>query len=100
MKNLGITTLHAFDVFIKGDESDIAAVFFDDNFAYHEEVVSGNILYTDKQNTQRIEHKHLTFRTRLKRLTRKTIGYSKSLDMHTILFDLLINTLKFRNKLI
>ncbi|MCL1970650.1 MAG: IS1 family transposase, partial [Candidatus Bathyarchaeota archaeon] len=29
---------------------------------------------------QRIERKHLTFRTRLKRLARKTICYSKSLE--------------------
>ncbi|MCL2134105.1 MAG: IS1 family transposase [Candidatus Bathyarchaeota archaeon] len=34
------------------------------------------MLYTDKRNTQHIEHKHLTFRTRLKHLARKTICYS------------------------
>ena len=85
--------------FVKGDGLDIVDVFFDDNFAYHE-VVSGDILHTDKRNTQCIERKYLTFRVRLKRLARKTICYSKSLDMRTILFGLLINTLEFRNKLI
>jgi insertion element IS1 protein InsB len=77
---------------------EIIAVFSDDNFAYHD-VIPPNILCTGKRNTQRIERKHLTFRTRLKRLARKTICYSKSLDMHMTLFGLLINTLEFRRKL-
>ena len=76
---------------------DIAAVFFDDNFAYHE-IIPRDILCTGKRNTQRIERKHLTFRTRLKRLARKTICYSKSLEMHEILFGLLINVLEFRHQ--
>ncbi|MCL2291488.1 MAG: IS1 family transposase, partial [Candidatus Bathyarchaeota archaeon] len=42
---------------------------------------------------------HLTFRTRLKRLARRTICYSKSLDMHKIVFGLLINVLEFGCKL-
>ena len=84
---------------LSGLNVEITVVFFDDNFAYHD-VIPANVLCTGKRNTQRIECKHLAFRTRLKRLARRTICYSKSLDMHTILFDLLINTLKFRNKLI
>ena len=49
------------------------------------------ILYhTGKINTQKIERKHLSFRTRLKRLARKTICFSKSLSMHNILLGLLI----------
>jgi insertion element IS1 protein InsB len=35
-----------------------------------------------KRFTQRIERTHLTLRTRIKRLNRKTIGYSKSEEMH------------------
>ncbi|MBD2463520.1 transposase, partial [Oscillatoria sp. FACHB-1407] len=31
-----------------------------------------------KANTQKIERKHLTLRTRIKRLVRKTICFSKS----------------------
>ncbi|MDR0460923.1 MAG: IS1 family transposase, partial [Nitrososphaerota archaeon] len=75
------------------------AVFSDDNIAYHE-AIPANILFTGKRNTQRIERKHLTFRTRLKRLARKTICYSKSLDMHKIVFGLLISALEFGNKLV
>ncbi|MDR2699966.1 MAG: hypothetical protein LBC12_04045 [Nitrososphaerota archaeon] len=33
-------------------------------------------------------------------MARRTICYSKSLDMHTVLFGLLINVLEFGNKLI
>lgn len=39
-------------------------------------------------------------RIRLKRLARKTICYSKSLEMHKILIDLLINLFEFFSKLL
>ena len=77
---------------------EIVRVYSDDNFAYHD-AIPKNILRTGKRNTQKIERKHLTFRTRLKRLARKTICYSKSLEMHKILFGLLINFLEFGCKL-
>ncbi|WP_228408424.1 IS1 family transposase, partial [Photobacterium damselae] len=35
-----------------------------------------------KRYTQRIERTNLTLRSRLKRLVRKTIGFSKSEEMH------------------
>ncbi|MDR0460118.1 MAG: IS1 family transposase [Nitrososphaerota archaeon] len=78
---------------------EIEAVFFDDSFAYRE-AISANILFTGKCNTWRIECKHLTFRARFKCLARRTICYSKSLDMHKIVFGLLINVLEFGNKLV
>src|SRR5262245_35033239 len=37
-----------------------------------------------KRQTQQIERKHLTLRTRLKRLARKTICFSKSVLMHDV----------------
>jgi insertion element IS1 protein InsB len=37
-----------------------------------------------KRNTPQIERKHLTLRTRMKRLTRKTICFSKSIQMHDL----------------
>lgn len=72
----------------------IETIFSDDNYAYHE-IIPRSILQTGKRNTQKIERKHLTFRTRLKCLARKTICYSKSLEMHMIKFALLINHLEF-----
>ncbi|MCL2173324.1 MAG: IS1 family transposase [Candidatus Bathyarchaeota archaeon] len=77
---------------------EIEAVFSDDNIAHHD-AIPVNILFTGKRNTWRIERKHLTFRTRLKRLARKTICYSKPLDIHEIVFGLLINVLEFGCKL-
>ena len=78
---------------------EIKSVFFDDNFAYHE-FIPKDVLQTGKRNTQRNERKHLTFRTTLKWLARRTICYSKSWDMHTIVFGLLINVLEFGRKLV
>ena len=48
-----------------------------------------------KQNTQKIERKHLTLRTRIKRLTRKTICFSKSIQLHDIVFGLFVNRYEF-----
>ncbi len=48
-----------------------------------------------KVNTQRIERKHLTLRTRMKRLARKTIYFSKSIEMHDIVIKLFITCHEF-----
>ena len=48
-----------------------------------------------KRNTQKIERKHLTLRTRIKRLTRKTICFSKSTAMHDIVIGLFVNRYEF-----
>jgi insertion element IS1 protein InsB len=39
--------------------------------------------------------KHLALRTRIKRLARKTIGFSKSLQMHDIVIGLFVNRYEF-----
>ena len=44
-----------------------------------------------KQHTQKIERKHTTLRARIKRLTRKTICFSKSIQMHDLVIGLFIN---------
>src|SRR6266849_10629110 len=41
-----------------------------------------------KRNTQQIERKHLTLRTRIKRLVRKTICFSKTIQRHDIVIGL------------
>ncbi len=48
-----------------------------------------------KINTQKIERKNLNFRTRIKRLARKTICYSKTEQMHDIVIGLFINISEF-----
>ena len=48
-----------------------------------------------KENTQKIERKHLTLRTRIKRLARKTICFSKTEQMHDIVIGLFVNRYEF-----
>lgn len=48
-----------------------------------------------KHNTQKIERKNLNLRTWIKRLTRKTICFSKSEKMHDTVIGLLINKVEF-----
>jgi insertion element IS1 protein InsB len=48
-----------------------------------------------KTHTQKIERKHLTLRTRLKRLVRKTICFSKSVRLHDIVIGLFVNRYEF-----
>jgi insertion element IS1 protein InsB len=48
-----------------------------------------------KRFTQRLERKHLTLRTRIKRLVRKTICFSKTIEMHDTVIGLFINRYEF-----
>jgi insertion element IS1 protein InsB len=48
-----------------------------------------------KVYTQQIERKHLTLRTRIKRLARKTICFSKSVFMHDTVIGLFVNRYEF-----
>jgi insertion element IS1 protein InsB len=58
------------------------------HLAPHQHVVS-------KRATQQLERKHLTLRTRIKRLVRKTICFSRSLVMHELVIGLFINRFEF-----
>lgn len=48
-----------------------------------------------KRKTQRIEQKHLRLRTRIKRLARNTICFSKSEEMHDLVVRLFVNRYDF-----
>ena len=48
-----------------------------------------------KLTMQKIERKHLTLRTRLKRLARKTLCFSRSYLMHDLLIGLYMNQVEF-----
>jgi insertion element IS1 protein InsB len=48
-----------------------------------------------KRKTQTIERKHLRLRTRIKRLVRKTICFSKTEEMHDLVIGLFINRYEF-----
>ena len=48
-----------------------------------------------KKKTQKIEQKHIRLRTRIKRLQRKTICFSKSEEMHDLVIGIFINKYEF-----
>lgn len=48
-----------------------------------------------KRNPQQIECKHLTLRPRIKRLARKTLCFSKSVEFHDIVSGLFVNHYEF-----
>ena len=68
----------------------IGTVYSDDNYAYRDKIPA-EILITGKRNTQQIERHHLTLRTRIKRLCRKTICFSKNRDIHVAIVGTFIN---------
>jgi insertion element IS1 protein InsB len=49
----------------------------------------------EKRYTQQLERKHLTLRTRIKRLVRTTICFSKSVQRHELVIGLFINRFEF-----
>ena len=48
-----------------------------------------------KDKTQKIESKHINLRTRIKRLVRRTICFSKTEYMHDLVIGLFINRYEF-----
>ncbi len=48
-----------------------------------------------KDNTQKIASKHLNLRTRIKRLVRRTICFSKTEQMHDLVIGLFMNRYEF-----
>ena len=68
----------------------IEVVYADGNPAYDKHILN-SWLITGKENTQKIERKHLSLRTWCSRLVRKGIRFSKRHDMHVIVIGLVIN---------
>lgn len=89
---------HKDDVFLqlkaRLEPFEIMRFYTDDWGAYGRHVPPGKHVI-GKRNTQKIERKHLTLRARIKRLTRKTICFSKLEKMHDIVIGLFINRYEF-----
>lgn len=73
---------------------DIEFYYTDDWGAYERHLPASKHLI-GKRNTQAIERKHLTLRTRIKRLARRTICFSKLEKMHDIVIGLFSNRYEF-----
>lgn len=69
--------------------------FYTDGWGAYERHLEAHMHEVGKQNTQKIENKHLNLRTRIKRLVRKTICFSKTSTMHDIVIGLFINRYEF-----
>ena len=69
--------------------------FYTDDWGSYQRNLEPNNHSISKRNTQTIERKNLTLRTRIKRLTRKSICFPKSQEMHDIVIGLVINILEF-----
>ena len=69
--------------------------YYTDDWGSYERNLPESKHFIGKQNTQAIERKHLTLRTRIKRLARKTICFSKIQQMHDIVIGLFINLYEF-----
>ena len=69
--------------------------FYTDHWGAYERHLEPAMHSPGKRNTQKIERKHLTLRTRIKRLVRKTICFSKSIQMHDIVIGLFVNRYAF-----
>jgi insertion element IS1 protein InsB len=69
--------------------------FYTDGWGAYARLLDEDQHRVGKWNTQKIERKHLTLRTRIKRLARKTICFSKSEWLHDVVIGLFINRYEF-----
>lgn len=69
--------------------------FYTDGWGAYERHLEADKHEVGKQNMQKIESKHINLRTRIKRLARKTICFSKTVFMHDLVIGLFINRYEF-----
>jgi insertion element IS1 protein InsB len=69
--------------------------FYTDGWGAYERHIEAEQHQGGKENTQKIESKHINLRTRIKRLVRRTICFSKTTTMHDLVIGLFINRYEF-----
>lgn len=69
--------------------------YFTDGLGAYQRLLPVDQHQEGKRNTQKIERKFLNFRTRIKRLARRTICFSKSELLHDTVIGLFINRFEF-----
>ena len=69
--------------------------FYTDGWGAYERHIDTEKHQVGKENTQKIESKHINLRTRIKRLMRRTICFSKTEQMHDLVIGLFINRYEF-----
>ena len=69
--------------------------YYTDGWGAYERYLDAEQHTVGKANTQKIESKHINLRTRIKRLVRRTICFSKTKQMHDLVIGLFINRHEF-----
>jgi len=69
--------------------------FYTDGWGAYERHLTAEQHQVGKENTQKIESKHINLRTRIKRLVRRTLCFSKTEHMHDLVIGLFINRYAF-----
>jgi insertion element IS1 protein InsB len=69
--------------------------YFTDGWGAYERHLAAAQHHVGKAYTQKIESKHINLRTRIKRLVRQTICFSKTERMHDLVIGLFINRYEF-----
>jgi insertion element IS1 protein InsB len=69
--------------------------FYTDGWGAYERHIDPEQHQVGKENTQKIESNHINLRTRIKRLVRRTICFSKTTTMHDLVIGLFINRYEF-----
>jgi insertion element IS1 protein InsB len=69
--------------------------YYTDGWGAYERHLDAEKHTVGKANTQKIESKHINLRTRIKRLVRRTICFSKTKQMHDLVIGLFINRHEF-----
>jgi insertion element IS1 protein InsB len=69
--------------------------FYTDGAGVYQRHLPASAHTVGKAHTQQIERTHRTLRTRIKRLARKTLCFSKSVFMHDSVIGLFVNRSEF-----
>ena len=69
--------------------------YYTDDWGTYERHLEAEKHEIGKRNTQKIERKNLNIRTWIKRLTRRTLCFSKKDNMHDTVIGLMINKVEF-----
>ena len=69
--------------------------FYTDGWGAYKRHIDSEKHEIGKQHTQTIESKHINLRTRIKRLVRRTICFSKTTTMHDLVIGLFVNRYEF-----
>ena len=69
--------------------------YYTDGWGAYERHLDADKHRVGKDNTQKIESKHIKLRTRIKRLVRRTLCFSKTEQMHDLVIGLFMNRYEF-----